>query len=162
MWDAGFKWLLIGFESGSNRMLNNMNKNNTVEVNTKAFEIARKYNLKVKALISIGHAGESYETIKETEKWVTSIKPDEIDVTIITLYPGSDYFDKSVWNTDKKMWCFTAHNGDKLYSENVDFSNSSCFYKSSSDKYISYVKTDYLTCQELVNERNRLETVFKF
>jgi radical SAM superfamily enzyme YgiQ (UPF0313 family) len=160
MYEAGFRWLLIGFESGSNKMLNNMNKNTTVEQNTKAFEIARKFNLKIKALMSLGHAGESYETIKETENWLNKVRPDETDITIITLYPGSNYFDKSIWDINKKKWCFTTRNGDKLYSEDVDFLNKSCFYKSSSDQYVSYVNTDFLTGQELVNERNRLEPLF--
>jgi radical SAM superfamily enzyme YgiQ (UPF0313 family) len=161
MYEAGFRWLLIGFESGSNKMLKNMNKNTTVELNTKAFDIARKFNLKIKALISLGHAGESYETINETKEWLLNVKPDETDITIITLYPGCDYFDKSVWNDEKKKWCFMASSGDKLYSEDVDFFNKSCFYKSSSDQYISYVSTDYLTGQELVSERNKLEPLFR-
>ena len=64
MREAGFKWLLLGFESGSDKILHSMNKNTTVEQNTQAFEIARKANLKVKALMSLGHPGESKDTIE--------------------------------------------------------------------------------------------------
>ena len=34
--------------------------------NTRAVEIAKRHNLKVKALMSIGNAGESYETVEST------------------------------------------------------------------------------------------------
>ena len=51
--------ILIGFESGSPRILRNINKKATVDDNTRAVEAAHRAGLKVKALMSIGHPGES-------------------------------------------------------------------------------------------------------
>ena len=56
---AGFKWILVGFESGSECILENINKQATVADNTRCMEIAHRHGLKVKALMSIGHAGET-------------------------------------------------------------------------------------------------------
>lgn len=151
---AGFKWLLVGFESGSNRILQNMNKKTTVEQNSEVFNIAKRNNLKVKALMSIGHPGESEETINETKNWVLKVKPDETDFTIITLYPGSPYYDQSVF---ENKWIFTSKLGDKLYSDDADFINEEFYYKSKEDNYFCHVYTDYLSKEKIIHLRNLLE-----
>src|SRR5690606_20010304 len=73
MKEAGFNWLLTGFESGDERILTNIQKNATRDDNTRAVEIAKKYGLKVKALMSIGHAGESFESIENTKRWLLEV-----------------------------------------------------------------------------------------
>ena len=107
MYAAGFKWLLTGFESGSDRMLINMNKNNTVADNTRACAAAKNSGLKVKALMSIGHPGETTNTIKATADWVKLVTPDEVDVTIISTYPGTPYYDDSIWSEKDNAWKYT-------------------------------------------------------
>src|SRR3954469_2480138 len=47
---AGFRWLLCGFEAGSPRILENINKRASREDNTRAVEFARRHGLLVKAL----------------------------------------------------------------------------------------------------------------
>jgi anaerobic magnesium-protoporphyrin IX monomethyl ester cyclase len=148
MYEAGFRWLLLGFESGSDRILKNMNKHTTIEKNTRAVEIAKNHNLKVKALMSIGHAGESYESIEETKQWLKSIEPDETDVTVLTLYPGTDYFDKAVQDGDK--WVYTAPSGDKLYSNDISFLNDKTYYKSKENENSCYVWTEFLSSKEIL------------
>jgi len=155
MYTAGFRWLLIGFESGSDKILFNMNKKTTVEQNTHAFEIARSAGLKIKALMSIGHPGESEETVNETKNWILKVKPDETDVTIITLYPGSPYYDQSVLVNN--IWTYTSKSGDKLYSDDADFINTEFYYKSKEDRYLCHVYTDYLSKEKIVQCRNLLE-----
>ena len=155
MYDAGFRWLLVGFESGSDRMLKNMNKGCTVKDNTKAFDISRNNGLKVKALMSIGHPGESKESIRETYEWLKMVEPDEIDVSIISVYPGSNYYNKSILLENQLI--YTSKTGDKLYIDNIDFIEKSNFYKSKSNEYVSYVYTDYLNKSELIESRLMLE-----
>lgn len=160
MYEAGFRWLLVGFESGSDKILKNMNKGCTVEDNTKCFKIARKAGLKVKALMSIGHPGESLESIEETIKWLEKVKPDETDVTIVSIYPGSNYFDKSTF-IEKGLLKYVNESGDVLYIKNIDFLEESNFYKSKSDEYVSYVYTEYLSYDEIVEQRLRIENSIK-
>ena len=80
MYDAGFRWILTGFESGSDRILININKNATRDENTRAMTIAHDHGLKVGSC-SVGHAGESEQTIRDTYDWLLETKPDDIDVT---------------------------------------------------------------------------------
>jgi len=162
MYQAGFRWILTGFESGSDRMLINMNKGNTVKDNTNALEMARQAGLKVKALMSIGHPGESIDTINETKDWLLKVRPDETDITIISTYPGTPYYDETIWNEEKNAWQYTnKKTGDKLYSLNVDYMKDSVFYKSDPNSYKAFVFTDYLNCQELVDERKKLDILIK-
>jgi radical SAM superfamily enzyme YgiQ (UPF0313 family) len=157
MYEAGFRWLLTGFESGDERILFNIRKNATRDDNTRCVEIGKKHGLKVKALMSIGHAGESSETIANTKKWLLETKPDDFDCTIITTYPGSPYFDDAVF--DGKRYVYTdPKNGDRLYQAQLDYCVDQDYYKGAPDGgYISYVWTDHISAEDLVQEREKLE-----
>jgi len=152
---AGFKKLLVGFESGSDKILKNINKKATKAENTRCIEIAKKYGIGIKALMSIGHPGESNETIQETYDWLLSSKPDEFDVTIITVIPGSKYYDDSVM-VEEGIWKYTT-NGDILYSVEVDNFTQYEYYKGIPGNYNSFVYTDYITREKLVESRDWLE-----
>jgi len=160
MLKAGFKWLLVGFESGSDKILKNMKKGCTVDKNNKCFDIARESGLKIKALMSVGHPGESYETVNETIKWLEKVKPDETDTTIISVYPGSDYFNNSIKISDDILM-YKNGSSDKLYIRNIDFLKNSNFYKSKVGSYVSFVHTDYLSENEIVECRNEIERISK-
>lgn len=155
MYRAGFRWILTGFESGSPRILENINKRATREENTRCVQIARRHGLKVKALMSMGHPGESKETIAETKDWLIENGPEDFDVTIITPYPGSPYYDDA--ELEDGAWVYTAKNGDKLFATEVDYFKEADYYKSGPGDYKSYVWTETLSPQELVQERDRLE-----
>ena len=160
MYRAGFRWILTGFESGSPRILQNINKRATREENTRCIEIARRHGLKVKALMSIGHPGESEETILETRDWLLETKPEEFDVTIITTYPGTPYYDRAVQHpTLPNVWVYTyAETGDRLYAYEVDYTQVSDYYKGDPDGgYKAYVYTDYLSAAKLVSLRDQVE-----
>jgi len=152
---AGFKKLLVGFESGSDKILKNINKKATKLENTRCIEIAKKYDIGIKALMSIGHPGESNETIQETYDWLLSTKPDEFDVTIITVIPGSKYYDDSVM-IEEGIWKYSI-NGDTLYSVEVDNFTQYEYYKGIPGNYNSFVYTDYITREKLVESRDWLE-----
>jgi radical SAM superfamily enzyme YgiQ (UPF0313 family) len=160
MYQAGFRWILTGFESGSPRILENINKRATREENTRCVEIAKRYGLKVKALMSIGHPGESPKTIEDTRQWLLESKPEDFDVTIITTYPGTPYYDQAVPHpTDPHTWVYTYEKtGDKLYSYEVDYMRVADYYKGDPNGgYKSFVYTDELSAEKLVESRNWIE-----
>ncbi len=160
MFRAGFRWILTGFESGSPRILENINKKATRNDNTRVIEIAHKYGLKVKALMSIGHPGESQTTIFETRDWLLEAKPDDFDVTIITTYPGSPYYDEAVKLKGKRnVWVYTYEKtGDRLYCIEVDYTKVADYYKGDPEGgYRSFVYTDHLETEDLVALRNSVE-----
>jgi anaerobic magnesium-protoporphyrin IX monomethyl ester cyclase len=161
MCEAGFKWILVGFESGSDRILANIQKNATREENTRCMKIAHAHGLKVKALMSIGHAGESKDTVRETHEWLLETQPDDLDVTVITPYPGSPYWDEAV-NINDNVWRYTSpKSGDYLYMEEVDFTQTADYYKGIAGSYVSHVWTDHLTRSELVEQRDWVELTAK-
>lgn len=164
MYKAGFRWLLPGFESGSPRMLTNMNKTATLEDNTRCAIIAKRNGLKLKALMCVGHPGESAETIQETVDWVREIRPDDFDMTIVTVYPGTEYHDAAVRHPDTPdLWIYTApETGDRLYNKSVNYLDDSNFFKGKSrDDYKAYVYTDHLSTEELVVVRDRADRTLR-
>src|SRR5881628_1493162 len=146
MYQAGFRWILT-----------NIHKKAAQADNTRAMEIAKRHNLKVKALMSVGHPGESEETVKATRDWLLAVKPDDFDATVITTYPGTPYFDEAV-ETKPGVWTYTyAKTGDRLHSLEVDYREVAEYYKGIPGEYTSYVHTDYLSAEELVKWRDWLE-----
>jgi anaerobic magnesium-protoporphyrin IX monomethyl ester cyclase len=156
MYRAGFRQILIGFESGHPRILENMQKRATREDNTRAVETLHAHGLKVKALMSLGHAGESAETIDATKQWLLDVQPDDFDATIITVYPGTPYWDETV-QTAPGLYTYTAKNGDRLHGRHVDHLADVNFYKGVPHAYQSFVHTDALSAAELVTLRDDLE-----
>lgn len=156
MYRAGFRQLLIGFESGSERILENIQKKATVAENTRCVELLRKHGIRVKALMSIGHAGESAETVKATHDWLLQVQPNDFDVTIITVYPGTPYWDDATERLPG-VWTYAAKNGDRLHALEVDQLKDVNFYKGMPGQYQSFVYTDCLTQEELVQLRDQTE-----
>ena len=160
MYRAGFRWILTGFESGSPRILENINKKATREENARCVEIGRRHGLKVKALMSIGHPGESEATILDTHRWLLEAKPDDFDVSIITTYPGTPYYDEAVPHpTTPGVWTYTyAKTGDRLYAFEVDYMRVADYYKGDPDGgYQSFVYTEALSPDDLVRLRDFVE-----
>lgn len=160
MFRAGFRWVLTGFESGSPRILENINKKATREENTRCVDIARRHGLKVKALMSIGHPGETGQTVLDTHRWLLETAPDDFDVTIITTYPGTPYYDHAVPHaTEPGVWTYTyAKTGDRLHAYEVDYTEIADYYKGDPDGgYRSFVYTDALSPEELVRLRDHVE-----
>ncbi len=158
MYRAGFRWVLIGFEAGHERILTNIQKKAGKEDNTRAMAIAKRHGLKVKALMSIGHPGESEETVRATRDWLLEVRPEDFDATVITTYPGSPYFDEAV-ETKPGVWTYTYQKtGDRLHSFEVDYREVAEYYKGVPGEYRAYVYTDYLSPEQLVQQRDWLET----
>lgn len=160
MYRAGFRWILAGFESGSPRILKNINKKATREQNTRCLEIARKHGLKVKALMSLGHPGESEKTVLETRDWLLETAPEDFDISIITTYPGSAYYDHALQDPkNSKVWIYTFEKtGDKLYSLEVDYRVTADYFKGNPDDgYTSFVYTNYLSPEQLIQLRGSTE-----
>jgi radical SAM superfamily enzyme YgiQ (UPF0313 family) len=157
MYRAGFRQVLVGFESGSPRILQNIRKMATRDDNSRAVEILQRNGLQVKAAMSVGHPGESAETVEASRRWLLEAQPDEFDVSVITVYPGTPYYDdaKPVGNS---VWTYTdARNGDRLHAYAVDHLADVNFYKGIPNQYRSFVYTDYLSAKDIVELRDSLE-----
>lgn len=153
---AGFTSIFVGFESGHPRILENIMKRSTREENSRCMAIARKHGLKVKALMSIGHPGETFDTVQATQDWLLQERPDDFGLTVITTYPGTPYYDAAV-HLHGDLWKYTAKNGDILYSRDVNFQQQQAYFKGARGTYKSFVSTPELGAAELVILRDSVE-----
>ena len=159
--DTGFKVIAIGAESGSDKILKNMSKKVTVEENTRVIEWAKECGIYTKSIMSLGHPGESPETLSETEKWLDKVQLDDVNFTLVECLPSSVYYDNSIFQNN--VWVYTAlETGDKLYDVGVDWTETIHFFNAdSSIKYESTVYTDYLKQEELVQWHRYFEKKYK-
>jgi radical SAM superfamily enzyme YgiQ (UPF0313 family) len=89
MAESGLAWAMIGFESGSQRILDLFEKETTVEENLKAAAICKEYGIKVWANVMFGAPTETRAEVMETVRMVWKIKPDHFSSSYFTPTPGS-------------------------------------------------------------------------
>ncbi len=93
MRNAGLALMIIGYESGSDRVLKMLRKGCTVEQNYKATDILRENNIRIWANIMFGIPEEQIEDMAQTVKMVKYIKPEHFSPSIFTPHPGSDMWE---------------------------------------------------------------------
>ena len=72
MKQCGFTAVLLGIESGSDTVLEHMNKRATTEQYLRGIELLKKNGIMTFSAIIIGHPGETDETIKETVEFLNT------------------------------------------------------------------------------------------
>lgn len=92
---AGCRHIALGIESGSQRMLDMMNKHTTVEKNRRCVELCRKAGINPSCSFILGTPGETAETIEETVDFCR-----ELNLTttfhVMTPYPGSYFYNEAL------------------------------------------------------------------
>jgi len=125
----------MGLESGSDEIHRHINKGTTVPMIRKAFAISKKYGIKRRTYCLLGSPPESYETIKETEKFIEEVEPDIIGFSIMAPYPGTAYWKKEYddmdW-TDVDEFSNTMWHSDHLTNEQIRHEQSRLIEKFSS------------------------------
>ncbi|MEW6202629.1 MAG: radical SAM protein [bacterium] len=92
MRDSGLTWLIIGFESGSQRVLNFLRKGTKVKQNLEAAQICRELGIRIWANYMLGIPTETKEEAMETVRMIRLIAPDHYSPSFYTPHPGSDLF----------------------------------------------------------------------
>lgn len=77
---AGCERVFIGVETGSQVVLDNMNKRCTVERNARAIENAKAAGIAVTAGIIVGYPGDSHPRVEETLAFLRRTRPDRVAV----------------------------------------------------------------------------------
>ncbi|HYE91165.1 MAG TPA: hopanoid biosynthesis associated radical SAM protein HpnJ [Terriglobales bacterium] len=90
--DNGLRLLLVGYESGSQTILNNIKKGVRVDVARRFTRDCRDLGIKIHGTFIMGLPGESRETIEDTIAYACDIDPDTIQVSIAAPYPGTALF----------------------------------------------------------------------
>ncbi|MFH1054303.1 MAG: radical SAM protein [Candidatus Woesearchaeota archaeon] len=84
---AGCISISYGVESGSTKILKNINKYISKEQTIKASELTKKYGLQLNFFIIIGSPGENDETINETIELIKETRPHDIIISNMQLTP---------------------------------------------------------------------------
>ncbi len=90
---AGCRELLVGFESGSQEILDKVNKNITVEQSYKFMELAKMANLQVHGCFVLGLPGETEETAQKTIDFALGLGLTTVQFSGAVPFPGTDFFD---------------------------------------------------------------------
>ncbi len=96
MKEAGCSLIYYGVESGSNRILELLDKNIDTDRIINAFRWTKDAGIKTGASFMIGVPGETKDTLKETEEFIFKLKPDLLDLSVFQPYPGSQFYNEII------------------------------------------------------------------
>jgi len=102
---AGCDNAWMGAESGSQKILDAMDKGITVEQVYQATRRLKEYHIKPSFFIQFGYLGEEKEDIAQTIKMINELLPHEIGISVSYPLPGTVFYEK-VKNAmkEKKNW----------------------------------------------------------
>jgi len=87
--DTGCYEIAFGAESGSQQILDNIQKRCSVQQNYQTVEYAKKHGIIVKAFILIGLPGETWKTLAETEKFIKNSGCDDFQCAVYMPFKGT-------------------------------------------------------------------------
>lgn len=91
---GGLSKIYFGVESGSQRVLDLMNKRVTLAKVRAAFRAAKECMVRTIGSFMFGYPGETLEEMGETMKLATELDPAYAQFTILTPYPGTPVYDR--------------------------------------------------------------------
>lgn len=102
---AGVKAIVYGIESGSQKILDAMNKRTKIEKNYAAVALTKKVGMQCYADILMGYPGETPETLKETEEFLLKAKPTAVNFSIMEPMPETNAYNEAKANgTLREDW----------------------------------------------------------
>jgi radical SAM superfamily enzyme YgiQ (UPF0313 family) len=87
--DNGLRLLLVGYESGDQRILNNVKKGVRLDTARRFTRDAKRLGITIHGTFILGLPGETRETIAETIRFAREIDPHTIQVSLAAPYPGT-------------------------------------------------------------------------
>jgi radical SAM superfamily enzyme YgiQ (UPF0313 family) len=90
---AGCQLFVVGYESGVQEILNNVNKGIKIQAAKEFTKLAKKAGIHVHGCFIIGLPGETRETALQTLSYIKELRPDSIQVYAATPYPGTKFYD---------------------------------------------------------------------
>jgi radical SAM superfamily enzyme YgiQ (UPF0313 family) len=91
---AGCDIAWMGAESGSQKVLDAMEKGTTVEKIVDASEPLRQHGIRVGLFIQFGYPGETRQDIRATVRMIRRIMPDELGISVSYPLPGTRFYDR--------------------------------------------------------------------
>lgn len=140
----GCSHVSIGLESGSQKILDIVNKKADVKRVRDLIRECRVHDIKIRLYMIVGLPSETHETVRETVEFLRDVEPDSVGVGTFVPYPGThihshmDKFDIRLEEKDYRKWYFRA----------------------GSSKYECVVSTSGLTAKEILDYRDKIDKEF--
>ncbi len=109
---AGCRLVVVGFESGSQKVLDGMHKGITLEQSLKFNKAAKKAKMRVHGCFMVGNPGETKETMNETLEFSKKLRLDTVQYFPLIVYPGTEAY---AWAKENNY--ITAKNYDQWLTE---------------------------------------------
>ena len=104
MHEAGCEMIYVGVESGSQRILNLMNKKNTVEKNAEFIKNCNEIGIKTWCNMMVGYPGETREDMEKSLEFIRNAKPERVCVSQVTPFPGTDLWTDNEEDLIDRSW----------------------------------------------------------
>lgn len=97
--ENGLRLLLVGYESGNQKILNNIKKGIRLDIAKEFTKNCRKLGIIIHGTFILGLPGETKETIKETIRFACGLDVDTIQVSLAAPYPGTELYQQAIRNS---------------------------------------------------------------
>ncbi len=91
---SGCEEVWMGAESGSQRILDAMDKGTTIEQIREATSLLKKFGIKACFFLQFGYSGENMSDIKRTIDLVEELSPDDIGISVSYPLPGTKFYER--------------------------------------------------------------------
>ncbi len=91
---SGFRWTFIGFESGSQEVLDGYGKKASIRDAFRAMKILKENNVSATGAFILGAMNETKKTVDETIDLARSLDPVKVQFSILTPYPGTKLYEQ--------------------------------------------------------------------
>ena len=105
MRDNGLRLLLVGYETGNQKILHNIKKGMRVDVARRFTKDCHELGITIHGTFILGLPGETRETIAETINFAKEINPHTIQVSLAAPYPGTELYRDAL----EHGWLDTEH-----------------------------------------------------
>jgi len=92
--ESGAETVWVGAESGSQKILDAMDKGTTVQQIYEATRLLKKNKIRPAFFLQFGYLGEEKADIEKTINMVLELMPEEIGISVSYPLPGTKFFDK--------------------------------------------------------------------
>ncbi|MDQ3624678.1 MAG: hopanoid biosynthesis associated radical SAM protein HpnJ, partial [Verrucomicrobiota bacterium] len=92
MRDNGLRLLLVGYESGNQRILDNIKKGIRIEEAREFTNNCKKLGITIHGTFILGLPGETHATIRETIEFAREVDPFSLQVSLAAPYPGTELY----------------------------------------------------------------------
>ncbi|BDU75605.1 B12-binding domain-containing radical SAM protein [Mesoterricola sediminis] len=91
---AGCEFMQFGVEHGSERVLKLLDKGTNMRQARKALELVRRVGMNMGIYLITGIPGEAWEDVETTAAFIREVRPHDVQISPLALYPGTRLFDR--------------------------------------------------------------------